>query len=101
MIRSLRSCVNTHAFAAIAIATCLFFAHRCCADEALVKRGIVSQLPAKGRSVRVDDGHMVPYVEKIPGTDVTFEMIPVPGGEYLMGSPPGEANRSKDEGPQV
>jgi formylglycine-generating enzyme required for sulfatase activity len=44
---------------------------------------------------------MVPYVEKIPGTDVTFEMIPVPGGEYLMGSPAGEADRNKDEGPQV
>ena len=44
---------------------------------------------------------MVPYVEKIPGTDVTFEMIPVPGGEFLMGSPESEADRSKDEGPQV
>ena len=32
--------------------------------------------------------------EKIPGTDVTFEMIPIPGGEFLMGSPATEAHRS-------
>lgn len=44
---------------------------------------------------------MVPYVESIPGTDVTFEMVPVPGGEYLLGSPDGEAERNEDEGPQV
>jgi sulfatase modifying factor 1 len=44
---------------------------------------------------------MVPYSEKIPGTDVTFDMIPVPGGEFLMGSPSSEAHRKKDESPQV
>jgi formylglycine-generating enzyme required for sulfatase activity len=67
----------------------------------MVKRGIVTTAPATGRSVKVDDGYMVPYVEKIPGTDVTFEMIPIPGGEFLMGSPASEADRSEDEGPQV
>ncbi len=44
---------------------------------------------------------MVAYTERIPGTDVSFEMIPVPGGEFLLGSPPTEAHRAKDEGPQV
>ena len=65
------------------------------------KRGIVSTPPAGKRSVKIDSGYMVPYTEKIPGTDVTFEMIPVPGGEFLMGSPASEAGRHKDEGPQV
>ncbi len=71
------------------------------AETELVTRGIVATPPADVRSVKVDGGFMVPYVEKIPGTDITFEMIPVPGGEFLMGSPEKEANRNKDEGPQV
>ena len=44
---------------------------------------------------------MKPYVEKIPGTNVSFVMIPVPGGRFRMGSPPGEKNREECEGPQV
>jgi formylglycine-generating enzyme required for sulfatase activity len=43
---------------------------------------------------------MQPYAETIPGTKVSFEMIPVPGGTFLMGSPSGENRRSPDEGPQ-
>ena len=40
------------------------------------KRGIVVESPSGIRSVKVDGGYMVPYTEKIPGTDVSFEMIP-------------------------
>jgi formylglycine-generating enzyme required for sulfatase activity len=68
---------------------------------ASAKRGIVAEPPAGIRSVKVDGGYMVPYIEKIPGTDVTFEMIPIPGGEFLMGSSADEPNRANDEGPQV
>jgi len=42
---------------------------------------------------------MKPYAEKIAGTELTFEMIPIPGGTYEMGSPPSEAKRKDDEGP--
>ena len=63
--------------------------------------GITSEKPADGRFVKVDGGYMVPYTETIPGTDVSFEMVPVPGGEFVMGSPEGEADRAGDEGPQV
>ena len=52
-----------------------------------------------GPMVRIDGGWMVPYDETIPGTQVTFRMIPVPGGTFRMGSPPDEADRSADEGP--
>src|SRR5262249_26227630 len=31
---------------------------------------------------------------------VKFEMIPIPGGTYLMGSPANEPGRKDDEGPQ-
>ncbi|MEW5977506.1 MAG: SUMF1/EgtB/PvdO family nonheme iron enzyme [Acidobacteriota bacterium] len=40
------------------------------------------------------------YTETIPGTNVSFEMIPIPGGTFMMGSPASEAKRSDDEGPQ-
>ena len=43
---------------------------------------------------------MVPYKTVIPGSDVVFEMTPIPGGKFLMGSPPTEENRRDDEGPQ-
>jgi formylglycine-generating enzyme required for sulfatase activity len=44
-------------------------------------------------------GSMKPYVETIPGTDVKFEMLPIPGGTFEMGSPPSEAKRGEDESP--
>jgi formylglycine-generating enzyme required for sulfatase activity len=40
------------------------------------------------------------YSETIPGSEVKFEMIAIPGGTFLMGSPPGEPGRADDEGPQ-
>jgi formylglycine-generating enzyme required for sulfatase activity len=41
-----------------------------------------------------------PYTESIPGTELTFDMVPIPGGSFTMGSPSTEAKRSDDEGPQ-
>jgi formylglycine-generating enzyme required for sulfatase activity len=43
---------------------------------------------------------MKPYVETTPGTDIKFEMIPIPGGAFDMGSPASEDKRGEDEGPQ-
>ncbi|MER3416865.1 MAG: sulfatase-modifying factor protein [Gemmataceae bacterium] len=43
---------------------------------------------------------MKPYVETIPGTKVRFEMVPIRGGVFLMGSPESEPGRQDDEGPQ-
>jgi formylglycine-generating enzyme len=63
--------------------------------------GISTERPASGRFVETERGFMVPYTETIPGTDVTFEMLPVAGGEFLMGSPQSEAGRTSDEGPPV
>src|SRR4051812_17386929 len=40
------------------------------------------------------------YVETIPDTKVSFTMVPIPGGTYLMGSPANEPGREADEGPQ-
>ncbi|MFM7037870.1 MAG: formylglycine-generating enzyme family protein [Planctomycetaceae bacterium] len=62
--------------------------------------GIVTQKPTEGPSVPLRDSWMVPYETTIPGTDVVFRMIPIPGGQYQMGSPEGEPGRDADEGPQ-
>ncbi len=43
---------------------------------------------------------MKAYTNTLPGTEVTYEMVPIPGGEYLMGSPDNESGRKPDEGPQ-
>ena len=40
------------------------------------------------------------YNQEIPGTEVGFEMVKIPGGTYMMGSPETEAMRNEDEGPQ-
>jgi formylglycine-generating enzyme required for sulfatase activity len=40
------------------------------------------------------------YKETIPGSAVSFEMVALEGGTYMMGSPPTEVGRSPDEGPQ-
>lgn len=63
--------------------------------------GLVKEQPESGRFVKTEKGYMVPYKAKIPGTDIEFEMVPVPGGEFLMGSPESEEGRSENEGPQI
>ncbi|MFO0898649.1 MAG: formylglycine-generating enzyme family protein [Pirellulales bacterium] len=43
---------------------------------------------------------MKPYTEVITGRNITFDMVPIPGGTFLMGSPESEEGRAEDEGPQ-
>lgn len=57
------------------------FAASTSAEEALPP-GIVAAKPGEGRYVEVPQGFMVPYVATIPGSNVTYEMIPIPGGVY-------------------
>jgi len=40
------------------------------------------------------------FTEKIPGSSVSFDMVAIPGGKFLMGSPENEPLRKSDEGPQ-
>jgi formylglycine-generating enzyme required for sulfatase activity len=42
---------------------------------------------------------MKAFTEELPGSEVTFDMIAIPGGEYAMGSSESEAGRKPDEGP--
>jgi formylglycine-generating enzyme len=63
--------------------------------------GISKTKPDSGPFVEVDGVFMVPYTTKVPGSTVEFEMIPIPGGKFLFGSPEDEEDRRADEGPQV
>lgn len=46
-----------------------------------------------------------PYTQPLPNpgkpeTKVSFDMVPIPAGRFVMGSPDGEPGRKPDEGPQ-
>ena len=43
---------------------------------------------------------MKAYTNFIPGSEVSYQMVPIPGGEFMMGSPAGEKDHKPDEGPQ-
>jgi formylglycine-generating enzyme required for sulfatase activity len=43
---------------------------------------------------------MKPYTDVIANGEVTFDMVPIPAGKFLMGSPSSEEGRKEDEGPQ-
>jgi sulfatase modifying factor 1 len=70
------------------------------ADESIPGFFVGSERPPDAAgAIRVEGGWMVPYDETLPGTDVTFRMMPVPGGVARIGSPPDEAGRDAHEGP--
>ena len=62
--------------------------------------GLRPTKPEKGPFVETELGFMVPYTVTIPGGDVSFEMVPIPGGKIKIGSPESEPGRSEAEGPQ-
>ena len=46
------------------------------------------------------EAEMKPYSSTILGTEVSFDMLPIPGGKFKIGSPENEKGRGEDEGPQ-
>ena len=40
------------------------------------------------------------FTQSIPESDVTFDLVPIPGGKFKIGSPDAEKDREKHEGPQ-
>ena len=51
--------------------------------------------------IRPHSGEMKPYTETVPRADnAKFDLVPIPGGTFTIGSPADEPNRNDDEGPQ-
>jgi formylglycine-generating enzyme required for sulfatase activity len=48
-----------------------------------------------------EKAELAKYTGKIPKTGIPYTMVPIKGGEFMLGSPPTEALRGDDEGPQV
>jgi formylglycine-generating enzyme required for sulfatase activity len=67
-------------------------------DEGALVKDIHARIVAT--SPAVAEKEMQAYSEKIPGTEVTFDLVKIPGGKFKMGSPAGEEGRNADEGPQ-
>lgn len=53
------------------------------------------------KSKEKDETAMADFSAKVPRTGADYHMVAVKGGEFLMGSPPDEPNRTDAEGPQV
>ncbi len=52
-------------------------------------------------STATTEAEMKPYTENLPVEDIKFDMVPIKGGTFKMGSPEAEKGRKADEGPQV
>ncbi len=67
-------------------------------------RGVAAQVPTSPEAVKnaaaATEAEMKPYTDVIVNGDVTFDMLPIPGGRFLMGSPQDEESRGDDEGPR-
>ncbi len=94
---------SSSAILLVALAAVAMFARPSIAQEepATAVLGLTPTRPVKARSVKTDKGYMVPYRDTIPGTKITFDMVPIPGGNVVIGSPKDEFGRGEDEGPQV
>lgn len=67
-------------------------------DEVAVIANIHTQLLAK-LDVKLES-EMSVYTNTIPGTQVSFAMVPIKGGEFVMGSAEGDDKAQADERPQ-
>ncbi|MBI5395230.1 MAG: SUMF1/EgtB/PvdO family nonheme iron enzyme [Verrucomicrobia bacterium] len=72
------------------------------ADEGAAETALVAGIHAQvaANLKEKSEADMKGYKTTIPGTSVSFEMVPIKGGEFTMGSPDSEKGRKKDEGPQ-
>jgi formylglycine-generating enzyme required for sulfatase activity len=60
-----------------------------------------ADVPAASGGGGAMPGDAKPFVQQIPGTSITFKMVPIPAGEFKMGSPASEKGHKADEAPQI
>jgi formylglycine-generating enzyme required for sulfatase activity len=73
--------------------------HTVAAAAAVISGAMLTAAPARQQTAAAVE-KPASYAETIPGTSVRFEMVGIPGGRFMMGSPAGEKGRADDEGPQ-
>ena len=75
----------------------------CVVAGALAAAGVAwaDENPDAQQAAAAKAGDAKPFTQSIPGTDLSFQMVPIPGGTFKMGSPTSEDDRKDDEGPQV
>ncbi len=83
---------------ACALALGMTWLFRGIADDAVSNRE--ERVLPVAEAIASAEPEMKPYAEPIEHTDLKVEMVPIPGGTFLMGSPESEADRNDDEGPQ-
>ena len=69
------------------------------AEMDLVRR-IRSRIVANLPDGNAEEGPLQAYDEEVPGAGASIRMVPIPGGEFLMGTPTDETGRAPDEGPR-
>ena len=67
-------------------------------DELATVTGIYKKIMANLKEKSAAD--MKAYTNFIPGTEVKYSAVVIPGGEFEMGSPDSEKGRKADEGPR-
>src|SRR5262245_13647838 len=72
----------------------LFMIVLACSPQAPAYPDAIGDLP------KVEPINHKAYTETILKSGLKFDMVPIPGGSYLMGSPDNDQGRGKDEGPQ-
>lgn len=67
-----------------------------------IMAGVLAGYPTffQGAQAQNAKADMKAYEEKFSNSQVKFTMLPIPGGEFQMGSPESEKGRNADEGPQ-
>lgn len=68
-------------------------------DDFKLVQKIHSQIVAKAKADA--DAEFKSYDAKVPATGAAFSMVSIPAGQFLMGSPADEADRTEAEGPQT
>lgn len=68
-------------------------------DEAGTVKEIHQKIVAGTREKEASE--MKVYHEKIAGTEAAFDLVPIPAGEFILGSVADEKGRQSDEGPQA
>ncbi|UYQ92886.1 formylglycine-generating enzyme family protein [Chitinophaga horti] len=68
----------------------------------MTKKTVAFLLPAllTGAAFAQTKTEFTAYDQKVPGSEISFKMVPIKAGEFMIGSPASEKNRSADEGPR-